>query len=92
MAWEFWTLMHTIWPAPITPSFLTSAAAPTEGDELKARHCCLTAHRTACLEATENMMSIAGRIARKLWKTHAQHVMWNNIPGADENRGGLAEA
>ena len=24
----------TIWPAPITPSFLTSAAAPTEGVEL----------------------------------------------------------
>lgn len=47
--------MHTIWPAPITPSFFTSAAAPTEGVELKARHCCLAAHRAACLEATENI-------------------------------------
>jgi len=40
----------------MTPSFFTSAAAPTEGVELKARHCCLSTHRAACFEAMENMV------------------------------------
>ena len=48
---------QTICPAPITPSFLTSAAAPTEGVELKERHCREAAHLTACLDAEENIAS-----------------------------------
>jgi hypothetical protein len=48
--------MLTIWPAPMTPSFFTSAAAPTEGVLLKARHGCLAALRIACLDAIENIL------------------------------------
>jgi hypothetical protein len=40
----------------MTPSFLTSAAAPTKGVELKARHCCLVADRATCLEAAKNIL------------------------------------
>jgi hypothetical protein len=47
----------TIWPAPMTPSFFTSAAAPTEGVELKARHCCFAAHRAACLDTVESILA-----------------------------------
>jgi hypothetical protein len=39
----------------MTPSFLTSAAAPAAGVLLKARHGCLEALRTACLDTAENM-------------------------------------
>jgi hypothetical protein len=45
--------VQTIWPAPMTPSFFTSAAAPTEGEELKLRHWRLATHLSACLEADE---------------------------------------
>lgn len=46
----------TICPAPMTPSFFTSAAAPTEGVLLNTRHCCLAAVRIACLDAAENIV------------------------------------
>jgi hypothetical protein len=42
----------------MTPNLLTSAAAPTEGVELKARHCCFTAPRAICLEAAENILML----------------------------------
>jgi hypothetical protein len=42
----------------MTPSFFTSAAAPTEGVLLKVRHCCVAAQRTACLDAAENISSM----------------------------------
>lgn len=48
----------TIWPAPMTPSFLTSAAAPTVGVELKLRHCLLATLPIARLEAAENILQI----------------------------------
>jgi hypothetical protein len=50
----------TIWPAPMTPSFLTSAAALTEGVELKPRHCSLMEDRATCLEAAENILYSSG--------------------------------
>jgi hypothetical protein len=45
---------HTICPAPITPSFFTSAAALIEAVPLKLRHCCFAKPRNACLEAAVN--------------------------------------
>jgi hypothetical protein len=40
----------------MTPSFFTSAAAPMEGVELKARHCCLAALRATCRDTAVNMV------------------------------------
>jgi hypothetical protein len=48
----------------MTPSFFTSAAAPTEGVELKARHCLLAARRATCRDSVENIVDVIQNIVK----------------------------
>lgn len=68
----------TICPAPMTPSFLTSAAAFTFGVEVKVRHCCLAAHCSARRGAMESIFSIDHSKVTSWWRigggNNTQHV------------------
>jgi hypothetical protein len=53
---------------------LTSAAAPTEGVLLKARHCCLDALRIACLDTAENILIEVQTWNENAWAAYLQDM------------------
>jgi hypothetical protein len=79
----------------MTPSFLTSAAAPTEGVELKVRHCCLAAHRAACFDTVENILALlSGKsaIAKQVVQAGGATCDDGAPPVPDVSRRAVAEA